>query len=84
MNPIPQPHRPPSAQNSAWPIPAASPLLSSHSMFTSTHPQRLTQLQLRPLPPSVPPAPSLRAPGTGWTLQLLAPRLGGTALSSPL
>lgn len=28
---------------------------------------RLTQLKLRPFPPPIPPAPSLRAPGTGQT-----------------
>ena len=44
----------------------------------------LTQLKLGPFPPSVPPGPSLHAPGMGRTPQLLSPQLGRTTLPSPL
>lgn len=44
----------------------------------------LAQLKLRSFPPSVPLAPSRRAPGMGQTPQLLSSQLAGTALPSPL
>lgn len=82
MNPIPQPHPPPSAQNSAWPIPGVSPLLSSASTFTSTNPQWADPAQDKHFPLSISPAPSVCAPGMGWTPQFLPLWLGRAASAS--